>query len=67
MAYDNVQIPDKIGQITICLTIMQFAWTQYPFKGQGGSVRAELACLLFLLTTTVTWLLGDSLHSYNPE
>jgi len=41
--------------------------TQCPVKGQGRSLRAELACLLILLTTTITWLLGDSLHSYNKR
>jgi len=51
----------------ICLAIMQFAWTHCPFKGPGWSLRAELAGLLILLITTVTWLLGDRIHSYNPR
>jgi len=35
---------------------MQLVWTQCPLKGQGRSLRAELLI-------TVTWLLGDSIHS----
>ena len=49
------------------LTLIQFAQIQSLFKRQGGGLKTELACLLILLITTVTWLLGDtcSIHSYN--